>query len=97
MCNFSCIVYGWFSKLGSLLGVLFARVPYYIGDLKRDPNLENYPYKFLSMDTETPNSNTPAERSTWKASSLYLGATLSQLWATVGYGSLLFWATWLFR
>ena len=34
---------------------------------------------------------------TWKASSLYFVATLSQLWATVGYGSLLFWATWLFR
>ena len=27
---------------------------------------------------------------TWKASSLYLGATLSQLWATSGYGSLFF-------
>ena len=25
--------------------VLFVRVPYYIGDLKGDPNLENYPYK----------------------------------------------------
>ena len=22
---------------------VFIRVPYYIGDLKRDPNLENYP------------------------------------------------------
>ena len=27
----------------------------------------------------------------------YLGATLSPLWATLGYGSLLFWATWLFK
>ena len=27
-----------------LFGVLFMRVPYYIGDPKRDPNLENYPY-----------------------------------------------------
>ena len=25
------------------LGVLFIRVPCYIGDLTRDPNLENYP------------------------------------------------------
>ena len=32
---------------GPLLGVLFyMRVPYYIGDLKRDPTLENYPYIF---------------------------------------------------
>ena len=26
------------------LVVLFIQVPYYIGDLKRDPILENYPY-----------------------------------------------------
>ena len=26
--------------------VLFIRVPYYIGDQKRDPNLENYPYNY---------------------------------------------------
>ena len=26
-----------------MLGVLFIRVPYYTGDLERDPNLENYP------------------------------------------------------
>ena len=25
------------------LGSLFIRVPYYIGDPKRDPDLENYP------------------------------------------------------
>ena len=30
--------------MGSLLGVLFIGVSYYIGDLKGDPNLENYPY-----------------------------------------------------
>ena len=36
--------YGQFSKLGSLLGPFLIRVPYYTGDLKRDPNLENYPY-----------------------------------------------------
>jgi len=30
----------------SVLGVLFvARGPYYIGDRKRDPNLENYPFQ----------------------------------------------------
>ena len=34
-------------KLGSLLGSLFLRVPYYIGDLKRDPSLENHPYRGL--------------------------------------------------
>ena len=28
----------------------FVRVPYYIGDLKRDPNLENDPYTTLSID-----------------------------------------------
>ena len=26
------------------MGVFFIRVPYYTGDLKRDPNLENYPH-----------------------------------------------------
>ena len=31
-----------FSKLGSLLGSCFIRVPHYNGDLKRDPDLENY-------------------------------------------------------
>ena len=36
---------GQFSRVGSLLGFLFIRVPYYIGDLTRGPNLENYPYK----------------------------------------------------
>ena len=34
---------------------------------------------------------------TWKASSLYLGATFSQLWATLGYSGLFFWATWRSR
>ena len=32
-------------KLGLLLGVMFMRVPSHIGDLKRDPNLENYSYE----------------------------------------------------
>ena len=32
-----------FSKLGFPFGVLFIRVPYYFGDLERDPNLESYP------------------------------------------------------
>ena len=35
--------WGQFSKLGSLLGSLFARAPYYVGDPKWDPHLENYP------------------------------------------------------
>ena len=35
-------------KLGSLFGVPFIWVPYYIGDPKGDPNLENYPYDPLS-------------------------------------------------
>ena len=35
---------GQCSKLGPLLGVLFIRVPYYIGDLQQDPDLENYRY-----------------------------------------------------
>ena len=29
---------------GSLFSVLFIRVPCYVGDPKRDPHLENYPY-----------------------------------------------------
>ena len=32
-------ILGWFSKLGSLWGVLVIRVPRH----KRDPNIENYP------------------------------------------------------
>ena len=32
-------------------GVLFIRVPYYIGDLKGDPNLENYPYLLLLISS----------------------------------------------
>ena len=38
------VQYGQFSKLGSLLRILFRRVPYDIGNRKRDPDLENYPY-----------------------------------------------------
>ena len=38
------MAYGWFSKIGSLWGSFFIRVPYYIGDPKGDPHLENYPY-----------------------------------------------------
>ena len=30
--------------------VLYTRVPYYIGDLKRDLNLENYPYASQALD-----------------------------------------------
>ena len=33
-----------FSKIGSPFRVLFRRVPYYIGDLNKKPNLENYPF-----------------------------------------------------
>ena len=40
---------GQFSKLGSLLGSLFTRVPYYVGDPKRDPHLENYPCGDLGL------------------------------------------------
>ena len=50
-----------------------------------------YHQRYDYLNPQTPN------RITWKASSLDLGATLSQLWATLGYGSLSFWATWLFR
>ena len=35
-------MYGQFSKMGSLSGSFLRRVPYYFGDLKGDPNLENY-------------------------------------------------------
>ena len=39
-------------KLGSQFRVLFIRVPYYIGDMKRDPNSENYPYRSQSLGIE---------------------------------------------
>ena len=32
--------------VGVLFFVFFIRVPYYFGDLKRDPNLESYPCAF---------------------------------------------------
>ena len=38
-----------YSKSGFLLGVPFIRVPHYIGDLKRDPSVENYPYQYSSV------------------------------------------------
>ena len=31
-------------KITVAFGVRFIRVPYYIGDLNRDPNVANYPY-----------------------------------------------------
>ena len=31
------------NELGLLFGVLFIKAPYYIGYLKKEPNLENYP------------------------------------------------------
>ena len=34
--------------------LLFIRVPYYIGDLKRDPNLENYPCLVASAEPRRP-------------------------------------------
>ena len=34
---------GCFSEFGSLFRVLFIRVPYWFGDRKLDPNLENCP------------------------------------------------------
>ena len=45
--------YGYFFKLGSLWGVLFVRVPYYMGDQKPDPNLENYPYEYTMIEPIT--------------------------------------------
>ena len=41
--------FGWFSTLGSLAGSFCIRVPYYIGDLTRDPNLENFSFKKLQI------------------------------------------------
>ena len=35
----------------------FIRVPHYIGDLKRDPNLENYPYPRDSFKTSKTNTD----------------------------------------
>ena len=43
--------YGWLSKLGSRLGSFCIRVAYYFGELKRDPSLENYPYRSLRSET----------------------------------------------
>ena len=49
--------YGYFSSLGSLWGFLcFIKVPYYTGDRKRDPNLENYPYG-MRHSAPKPSSN----------------------------------------
>ena len=31
------------TRAGSLLASFLIRVPYYLGDLERDPDLENYP------------------------------------------------------
>ena len=36
--------WGSFLNQGPLIRILFIRVPYYTGDLKRDPSLENYPH-----------------------------------------------------
>ena len=36
------------------MGVRFIRMPYYIGDLKRDPNLENYAYHHSLIVTIDP-------------------------------------------
>ena len=36
--------YGQFSKLAPLSGSFFMKLPYFWGDPKRDPHLENYPY-----------------------------------------------------
>ena len=37
------VVCGYFFPVRVPFRVLCTRVPYYIGDLKRDPDLENYP------------------------------------------------------
>ena len=55
-----CLSHGWgphssyaqFSKLGSLFRVLFMRVLYYAGDLKRASNLENHVPKPRAQATE---------------------------------------------
>ena len=39
----SRVLCGQFSKLGSPFMVLFVRVPYYIRDVRGNPNLENKP------------------------------------------------------
>ena len=41
--------YGLFSKLGYLVWSFCERVPYYIGDLKMDPNFENSPYTICTI------------------------------------------------
>ena len=35
-------------------GLFFLRVPYYFGDLNRDPHLENYPYRTLLVPIRNP-------------------------------------------
>ena len=51
------------SKLGSLLGSFFIKVPYYIWDLKRDPIWENYPHKGLGLRVSCSQA-TPLRKST---------------------------------
>ena len=58
--NIAAVRRGRFSKLGFLLGPFFRRVPYYIGDPKRDPNLENYLCKLLVTRPEQPRLNCPS-------------------------------------
>ena len=54
--SFRVSEYRQFSKLG-----LFIRVPYYVGDPKRDPNLENYPYARSKASRRTiPTKDRPA-------------------------------------
>ena len=56
--------YGQFSKIRVAFRVLFLRVPCYIGDPKRNPDLENYSYRPLITK---PISSSSLE-SLWKVS-----------------------------
>ena len=49
-------------KLGSLSGFLLMRVPYYIGDLQRDPDLENYPMLYISTTCSKDAKDGPPHR-----------------------------------
>ena len=49
-------LFGQLFKVGVPSRVLLLRVPHHIGDMKRDPSLENYPYETRQnhVDSESP-------------------------------------------
>ena len=66
-------------------GILFIRVPYYVGDLKGDPSLENYPN--CSTAAESPVASCPYLSVAVCASS-HLADCRLMLWVLLEYSEL---------